>query len=41
MSTFDSTTPEGVFNYLVVAMLVLAIFFGVVFWLSSTGALQP
>jgi len=41
MSTFDSTTPEGVLNYLIVSMLVLALFFGVIFWLSSTGALQP
>ena len=41
MTTFTSRTPEGMFNYLLVAMLLLAAFFGVVFWLAATGVLQP
>lgn len=39
MVAFDSTTPEGLFNYLLVAFMLLASFFGLVFWLGATGAL--
>ncbi|MFB6154780.1 MAG: hypothetical protein ABEJ22_02725 [Haloferacaceae archaeon] len=41
MSVFSSRTPEGLFNYLLAALLLLAAFFGVVFWLTATGAIQP